>query len=446
MSNFYKNINWTIKIGSKERQKKYLLFFIYIMSICLAYIWVLSPTYSYSLLTYRPNTIKLCLSVVLILITLAFIPSDEDKPSTFLFYIYFSITYIPTATYYWLNDQPTPFIVYETVCVLLIAFVVKWNAKPIQMSTNRAKVLIQLIFFIYIISCIYLVLHNGGIHLNSIISDIYSVRSENNISGLSGYLLNWCAKSFMPLFFVYFFIKRKWVGVFLTSVLQAILFFSYGFKAFIVAVIMLIGVSALMMHPEKFKERWMIILSFGNVICTIFAKLFSLVFINLYSYRTLILPAQGQFEYYDFFTHHDFLYFSEGSIGKLFGIQYPYSESIGRIVNYYIYSGTKISNGNTGALSYGFADLGFGGMLLAALAIGIVFVIVDSTTKNLPKLITVGAMAYQMFILNDNNILICINTGGIFWTIIMLIIISSLYSSITQNQRVSIFPQESVSD
>lgn len=432
--NSINNRGWYIKFSSKDRRKRFVLYGLYILSICLAYIWILSPIYAYSHLTYHPNNIKLIISVTLIIISLIFIPSDERKPSTFLFYIFYSLTYIPTATYYWLNDQPTLYIVYETICFILISVLIRRNGRPILISTTKAKVLIQIIFCIYVLACIILVFHNGGIHINAILSDLYSVRGENNLSGLFGYFLNWCAKSFMPLFFVYFFIQRKWYGVVLTCVLQMLLFVSYGFKAYIVAVVLLIGVSALMRFPERFMSRWILILSTGNILSSICAKYINGMPITLFSYRTLILPAQGQFEYYDFFTHHDYLYFSEGSIGKIFGIPYPYSESIGRVVNSYIFGGAKISNGNTGAFSYGFADLGFAGMILAALAIGVIFIIIDASTKKLPKLITVGAMAYQMFTLNDNNVLICINTGGIFWTIIMLILLNSIYINLVDEK------------
>ena len=154
----------------------------------------------------------------------------------------------------------------------------------------------------------------------------------------------------------------------------------------------------------------------------------------LLPYRTLLLPAQGQFEYYDFFTHHDYLYFSEGSLGKLFGQTYPYSDQIGKIVNAYIYGPEKISNGNTGIFSYGFADMGFVGMIIAAVIVLVVFLIVDWSTESLPVVFPVCAMAYQMFVLNDTGILISLNTGGILWTVLLLFLANQVALSL-QSER-----------
>ena len=405
-----------------------LLFGLYIFSLFITYYWVLSPMFSYSLLTYHPNLYKLFLSIAIIYFLVITIPPDYEKPSTYLYFILFTIIFIPTANYYWLNDQPTSYILSEAVCFFLIALLIRKKTKAFAIKMNVAVIALKTVFFLYIFACFVLVLHNGGIHFSDLLSNLYAVRSGNRISGLYGYVLNWCAKSFMPLFFIVFYIKKNWLGVALTSCLQAMLFLSYGFKAFLIAVVLLIGVAFLMRKPERFNRNWLLVLILGNFFCLMLAQMISTRPIFLFTYRTLFLPSQGQFEYYDFFTHNPFLYFSEGSLGRLFGKQYPYSETIGRVVNHYIYGSSKNSNGNTGAFSYGFADLGFIGMMLASISIGLVLTLVDASTKRLPVMIPVGAMAYQMITLNDTNFLICLNTGGIFWTIILLILLNSTYN------------------
>ena len=418
-----------IRLDPGRQGRKLILFGLYMISIFAAYVLILSPMYTYSLLTYKPNYLKLGISTVMVLLSMMSLPADYDKPSTYLYFICYTLTYLPTAAYYWMNDQPTAYFLFETVCIMLIPAILKIPLKRFSLKAKTATIIFRAVFIFYVAACAYLVWANGGLHLSGLLSDLYQVRSENSFSGLSGYVLNWCAKSFMPLFMVYFWLKRKWTGVLLTAFLQLALFASYGFKAFILAVVMLAGVSYLMKKPEQFRRNWLRILILGNVACLILALAGINTPIQIFTYRTFVLPAQGQFEYYDYFTHHDFLIFSEGSIGRLFGVKYPYAESIGRIVNLYIYKGMKISNGNTGAFSYGFADLGFAGMLLAAGALGLIFLIADCGTENLPKMVTVGAMAYQVFILNDNNILIGLNTGGILWTLILLALLNSVFQA-----------------
>ena len=413
-----------------KRKGLFSVFVFYLITLYIVYNLALSRLYSYSQTVYTPNYLKLILSVFLCIITFIFVPKDSKKPSTYLYYIYYLITYLPTVMFYWMADKPTDYIVYETICFVLISLIVKPTFLTIRIKAEHGLLIIYSFFIIYVAFCVILVFRNGGIHINALIKDLYQLRSENNTSGVLGYILNWCAKSFMPFYFVYFFLKKNYGCVCLVSFLQMLLFFSYGFKAYIMAIFMIIAVGYLMRNSSAFLRNITISLSAGNIGATLLFFLGSTMLLNLFPYRTLFLPSQGQFEYYDFFTHNKFLYFSEGSIGKLFGMKYPYTQQIGRVVNAYIYGADKISNGNTGVLSYGYADLGVWGMILGAILIGIILNVVDSSTDKLPIMIPVSAMAYQMFMLNDNNILICLNTGGIIWTIVMLIMFNSVYSSL----------------
>ena len=58
----------------------------------------------------------------------------------------------------------------------------------------------------------------------------------------------------------------------------------------------------------------------------------------------------------------------------------------------------------------------------------VLFWIIDGSTRKVPISIVVPAMAYQMIIMNDVNILISINTGGILWTIMLLLVFNSVFS------------------
>jgi hypothetical protein len=118
--------------------------------------------------------------------------------------------------------------------------------------------------------------------------------------------------------------------------------------------------------------------------------------------------------------------FSEGALGAILGTHYPYTRPIGIIVNQYIYGPSNLSNGNTGMFAYGFADFGFVGMLIASLIFIILLKILDGTIKNIPVPVVVAAMSYQMISLNDVNIWISINTGGILLTLMVLVILDSV--------------------
>lgn len=424
--------------GDRKNRRVRGKIIVYILSMILVYSFIVSPLFSYSNLSLNINYKKMILAFGLLLLTFFHLPYDVSKPSTCLFYILYSITYCPTLTFYWLNNQSTPYIIVETICFLLIEFLIPSKGRKWTVRSSTGYIAIVLFFILYVISVSYAVYKNKGIniHISSILSkDLYDARADNNTSGLIGYLINWCAKSCTPFFFIFFLIKRNKLGIIGTLLAQLILFLSFGYKSYLLAIVVLIGVSYLMNKRKDFPSRWLNILIFGNVGALIFGFLGTRnPFSILYTCRTLFIPAQGQFEYYDFFSNHPFLYMSEGKIGSILGIKYPYNDTIGRVVNEYIYGPSKVSNGNTGAFSYGYADFGYIGMILAAIIIIIILRMVDSTTYNLPTIIPVTALAYQFIGFNDGNVMITVLTGGLFLSIILLVIMNTVYPDIIKRR------------
>lgn len=435
----------TDRAKSFVSQNKWLILCMvaYRLSLELGYIIDISPRFTVSLMATNLNWGKYVISVLLMAASIVVFPKDFTKPSTGLYGILYALIFVPMSCYYWLNDQPTVFMLVEAICFMLIALGLRFSRKPLPVRAPRipaipAKVgqsAVWLLFAVYVAATFALIFINGGIDLRTLSwNDLYQVRAENNLTGIWGYLLNWCAKAFMPFFFVYFLIRRKYLAVVFVCLLQVFTFMAFGFKAFLMAVVLLVGVSCLMwLNEKRFNENLAGALTLGTVASVVIDKMgITDVPMLLLPYRTLFLPAQGQFEYYDFFTHHDYLYFSEGMIGRLLGIPYPYDDQIGRIVNVYIYGPQKQSNGNTGVFSYGFADAGFAGMLLAAAIILLILVVVDKSSKKLPAIIPVCAMAYQMFIMNDNSIFISLNTGGILWTLALIVAMNWIYPTLPE--------------
>ncbi len=401
---------------------------LFYISIFFAYYLALAPMFSYSFTEYNPNYKKLAISLLLVITTYVFFPKNLNKASTFLFYIFYLITYIPTVAFFWMNNKPTKYIIMETICFLVVSVMLRIASKPVCFIIENSNVLIKFTYFVFLILGLYLVMNNGGIHFHKLLDSIYLVRSENNLNGIIGYMLNWCAKSMMPFLLAVFLFKKDYIRAMIVSIFQVMFFLSYGFKAFLMAIFMIFIMYFVMKWSDKFMFILALLFSIINFAALVLYFVGNDTLLKLFPYRTLILPSQGQFEYYDFFTTHDYLYFSEGTIGRLIGIRYPYSQSIGHIVNIFIYGPSKISNGNTGVFSYGFADLGFVGMVLTALLIGLLFLTVDSLGSKLPIVVPVCAMAYQMFILNDNSIFIALNTGGIVFTVLFISILNASYN------------------
>ena len=418
-----------MKYIDKQRTGIWLWLSIYIGTVIYIYISLVSPLFSYAYLTTDINEQKCYLCFLLLLFTLYFLPLEFRRPSSYLFYIIYLITYIPTLMYTWMNNMDELYIIYFTICILMIEIMIT-KIKDIYIPFPYGRKFFLAIFILYIVLSIMLVVINGGINPNAlVISEISATRAGINSEGAWGYLLNWCAKSFSPVFFAYFAYKKRWYMVGLVCVLQALLYLSYGFKSFLFSIVLLVLVSLILRENEKYFKQLPKIFAGINIVSYV---LYELDVFNLpmftFAYRTLFVPAQAQYQYFDYFSTNEYLFFSEGIIGQVLGVAYPYSMPIGFIVNQSVYGIDHFSNGNTGMFSYGFADFGLVGMIIASLLLILVFLIIDGITSKVPIYIIVAAMAYQMIILNDTNILISLNTGGIVWTVFILLILGPVLS------------------
>ena len=411
----------------KKRRRILFSILLYVVSFDLAYIFGVSRLYGYLGVSLNINWYKMGLSTLVILCTILLLPTKMEKVSSHLFFILYVITYLPTVSLFWMNDNSLIYFLELSFCFILIEmFINLRSSKHPRIKVRRGNTILSIIFAVYLVTTIALIVMNGGIKLRMIDFAIASQSREENISGFSGYLLNWCAKSLMPLFLAYFgyFKKKNWAIV--VSLLQIGLYFSYGFKSFLLSVVYLLIVSYSIKAGWKF---WKVLPSIfaGINITSLLLYLLNIdrMLLFLFPFRTLALPSAGQFSYYKYFNIFDKLHFGGSFLGNLFGVEYPYSSRIGNVISMYFRG--IVSNSNTGVFSYGYADFGFLGMILASLVLIVVFRTIDNTTQNTPKYLTVGALSYQIVCMNDTNLTINLITGGVILSIIMLTVIDAIF-------------------
>ena len=117
------NLYLLTKIKSKIVDKRWLVvcMVLYKLILELCYVFILSPRFEASLMTINLNWGKFLLSTVLVLFTLFFFPTDHSKPSTHMYGLMYLFIFIPTVSYFWLNNQPANYILIEALCFVLIA-------------------------------------------------------------------------------------------------------------------------------------------------------------------------------------------------------------------------------------------------------------------------------------------------------------------------------------
>lgn len=394
------------------------------MVLELVYVFQISPTYSYLSLELNINYNKMFFSYFLYFCILYMIPVNKLKPSTYLINILFVLMWIPTSSYFWLNNQK-----YEYMLLFTFSFIILFLVKKIRIESRifderKMEYFFSLLFVVYLLTNLYLVIKAGGIDLRALNFDsVYEVRGDNKVSGFSGYLLNWCSKVFFPFYTVYFINSKKNYLVSITIVCQLLLYFSYANKAFLFSIIFVFMCIYLLR-----KDLW--VNYFPNAITG--AMLFSLFFNNLrigelltrtVPYRLLYVPAQIQFWYFDYFSDNEKLLYGESFLGSILGT-HKSGPSTSLLINKYFTNITVESNANTGVFSDAFSNGGGIAMFVTAMIILFLLLLIDSFSRKINTTLIVAAFSYSMFILNDTSLLTSLNTGGI----LLLLSLFYLYS------------------
>ncbi len=419
------SLNSRIGKVSKARLIFFLSVCVYKLIIEFVYLNRISPLFSYSLLTTDINVSKMIYSWGICVLICIIHPTDQNKPSTYLFLLMTLIIWIPLISYYWMNNQNTAYVSCEMLCIMIIALWCRLARKKFFFGKTVSHSIFDFLFVVHVLMTLYLIAKRGGIDTRALnFKNVYQIRSEyDNLRSIDGYLVNWSAKAFFPVMSSYMFLRKKKILLAITFLLQIGLYMSYGYKAFLASTFLLLLLFVLIGKRKAFKSI-VTTFSIGNVAAYVL-DIFDITdaLRTFLPYRTLFIPAKNQFHYYEYFSSHDFLRLSGSFLGRLLFSEYQYDRPIGYIVEaYFINSG---SNGNTGVFSYGFADFGFVGMLIAALIVGFLFWLVDSTTYNLPLFLTVGALSYWVVTMNDNSLLITLITGGFLLLLLMIMLLNT---------------------
>jgi hypothetical protein len=330
---------------------------------------------------------------------------------------------MPTLTYFWMSDQNYNYICYFTFALIILSLSLKITISFPKIKDSFAKKIIFITYILFCLISVYLIYVRGGIDSRAFdFTTIYSLRSENNISGLNGYLLNWVTKALCTFLFVYFYYYKKYIHLFLIIALQLLMYLSYGNKAFLLSIGLLILV-AIILRTGFFIKNIVITISLMHIIGFLLFKYTGFIsLLSSISYRMAFVPAQIQFQYYDFFSLREKLKFADGIIGDVLGIESPYSTKIGYVIGSYYSTNGLGSNSNTGIFSDAYANGGFIAMILITLILALILVLIDSLTKDLPINIVIGALSYTILSMMDLSLLTVIFTGGL-WILVLLLVL-----------------------
>ncbi|MFA7688878.1 MAG: hypothetical protein WCX96_02170 [Bacilli bacterium] len=303
----------------------------------------------------------------------------------------------------------------------------------IQISriNSSSKIIKWIVITISIVVYTNMIVANGLPSLGAFdFTNVYNIRKTTNYSHLMVYLVNWQAKVINPFLLTTSYIERDKKKVAVSIFLQLFLYLITAHKTFLfipiaILIIMKVTESNLLLAVMTF-------LSFiGSGISYLVYNIFGNITIpSLFIRRFLFVPAKLKFNYYDFFSQNKFLYFSEGVIGKVFGIKSVYEIKIPNLIGY-LYGNSIETWANTGYLADAYSNMGILGMLIMTLLFVLILIMINSLGNKISKELVIGLSLFSMLSLNDGALLTSLLTGGL----LLLLLLLYLYSNNSNNLK-----------
>ena len=404
---------------------------LYRIALDANYVWAVSPVYSYEGMIYSPNGLKYVISWVLYLIAFAYIPKIEYSAPIFILHLQLAWIMAPIFSFYGLADESTRYILMVFFCVMLETYIVRKPRKTtVSPRIVGVKNYVSVALLILLVPTLLVsILYNGFAGLKAFDLSYYmTIRRNTTLPTWFEYLFAWMTFTISPFFMVYFLEKKKyWLSVG-CILLEVILYMESGKKAVFLFPIVLLAVYT------ASKLRHLVKLTYGGLSLLLLTIIplarmdvphghsFGFLLNAFVGERALVSGGPNKFLYYHLFSELPKIHFSDGLIGKAFGLTYPYTVGSGQMV--YAYGGGEFmySNSITGYIGESYAQLGFPGMLIFSVLLAYIIRFLFSLDSRKSFSILVSSFAIYIVLLTDAPFLTTFFSGGMFVTVFLCFI------------------------
>ena len=415
-------MNSLINLKIKKNTIKTLVFVVvYKIILDLAYYLIISPVWSYSKFIFKFNALKLAESYFLLFVLFVLMPKKTKKLSSIMLWIFFLISYIPMLTLFALMDESTIFMYATTFFWIIVFLIMRTKLPKLNIKKLKQDKIIRWTIFITISFISFLVTYKYfGLHINFSLKNVYEIRSyyvELKIP-FAGYILNWFAKIIGPLLLTIFFVKKKWIPLILVLALQILLFSITGHKLYLFVIPFMFAI--LWIVNRKNSLNWMTI---GLIIVIIISSLSYYLIDDLWlsslaTRRTLLVPAQLSFFYYDFFSNHEFTFLSQHHIFRNI-IDYPYQLNPPHLIGKECF-GLPDMGSNNGIVSDGYMNFGFVGMFMWAIILSFILKLIDNLSKKKNIQTTTSLIIVPTLSILSSSLPTVLITHGLFLSLLLL--------------------------
>ncbi|CAL7963035.1 conserved membrane hypothetical protein [Gammaproteobacteria bacterium] len=421
----------------KTRGCLFLLVVLYLLVFNFAYIYLFNSKLGHSYIEYNRQPIGLyffSIITLFALVPLFWLPVYLKKPSALFVWVFYMLCYIPSiyvsAYIHALSENQLLvhlfFMAISFGLLSVIPLLPPLHFVCLKINFNYLRFVFagfSLLFCLFIWLKFRHILHWNWIDTTYIQRELYTNEIKNN--NLWGYLIGYVDNAYAPFLIVFGFGCGSFLLMFCGCGCLLLIYFLTASKLTFLAMALLPLLMIVFSAIRNDDKIIFFILSLTGIITvsSILALFFHTdLLLYVVARRFLFDSGLGMAWYWKFFSQHQLVYLAE-SIFKFF-IQYPYQFSIPYEVQYFA-TGTY-GDVNANYLASAYANFGLIGMPYFSMILSVFLWLYDSITKGLDKTMVFMAVMYIAFLCSNSDLLVALNTHGIFVWLMLLYLVRSL--------------------
>ncbi len=411
--------------------KKTILFLIWILIYMFALSWGYAHILAGKVQYFQLDFVlwKYLIGSLWIIVLFLNIRHEERTVSSFLLNFHLIIGIIPIAVIYSLCNGSTAYFTVLCIAYLVAELLVKVKWKKEGFSSFYIERFTQFVLFgcmLVVLGILgYTFMTNGLPTLTALnFSDVYDLRGDGYFitNEYLNYIYRWTMAVFLPFLLAYFLVKQRYLLATICVIISFVFYLYSGNKTNLFLIPLVIGVYIFAQYKDT-NYRFYGLFTLGLALTVPLTTLanFYMPF-SLFVRRTLVIPANLKFVYYDFFSNNPKLGLSGTLWGSKLGVTYPYEKKIGYIISEE-YFGLPNMNSNTGFLAEGFSRFGYVGIFLVLILFAMILILLDRLQRRTGYTFAVTMSVYPIFTLNDGQLI----DSLIFGPMLVLLLVILLY-------------------
>ncbi|MBC1562853.1 hypothetical protein [Listeria booriae] len=394
---------------------------LYIISLYIAYIYLISPSYSY----YQLVNLEPPLWVCFLSSFLAFLPTfwseyRTKRPSQVIYWVLYIFTFVPVMIIPdFVRENPfDSFFIFKLVLLLCMIILYLGGKLPLIKigEWNIPQNLVKVGITIFTLVLYFIMIRNFGFRIDVVsFKDVYDVREMYRMetNRFAGYAVVWLSK-IIDLFLVTLGVLKGNILLITGGIIGQVYVYSVtGHKSVALSLCLLAVILFCIRHRgAKFGVRFIWVILFLVVLSMVFDTLSgNITLTEIFTRRMLFLPGALSSFFFDFFSANPKTHLGQ-SVFSAF-VDYPYDANPGYVIGQH-YFGSDQMSANVNMWADGYSAFGYAGVIIFTILLAVILWIYDSISANRNFVISVALMVMPAWSLVDSSFIIALMTNGIF--------------------------------